>query len=800
LDDAEQVRNGNSRAVSKEKEEITMKLTKYKDLRAGREIGLCLIAMVLAVVPGWLARSQGVSTTTVQGTVYLANGQPGAGTLVVSWPAFTTAAGQAVAADSTTVTIAPDGFVSVNLAPNVGATPAGEYYTAIFYLSDETVSTQYWVVPAAAQASLAQVQAQVMPAAQAVQTVSKSYVDQAVQEAAESQLTASGGNLTGPLYLNEDPTQAMQAANKHYVDTAVATAVPLAGGNMTGALGTPAVNGVRAPAAGSGQTTLQAAITAAGTNGAMEIPPTYAGTDTFTNPNGVRVTDLRTSGAQQTERSVKEFGAVCDGVTDDTNALQSALNYANTHGVVLTIPAGKCKTHSLNWHGESIGGLGKQVSALVGFPGQDVLASVTDATNMLSYTRLHDLTIYVDQSLDVSCSTAEARAPAGSCQMSRPVENNSIFSPGGNGLNGTAGTGAAWSVGNCAIAMPAVMGTGGNGLRVAEIENVEIAATGTDPMAAQYPGAHSMHTCGMYLAQWPQWSEFQNIDIRGLNTGIVIPALPVTKPAGLNADSNRWQNITIQATHGFTAAAGSNDVLDNVTGMVGNSAATGEPPTGLVLDLPSGQQGWTVRNAVLMPTWNSVQPALAVTAAGGAVTAVTVGSEHGLGWDPYGTTVPVTFSGSCTAQATAAVNANGAIGSVTVTRGGVGCSATTTASVNTAGTWDTAAPVNLIGGQNMSLFAGNLLKGNGGYTVWNAAGSASYGTQLDGGGGLLPGGGSYAALIENSRPGTTLQVDQFPGADFGAQLQACLSAVSPQYGGVTATHAILQERCRWDRT
>ena len=38
-----------------------------------------------------------------------------------------------------------------------------------------------------------------------------------------------------------------------------------------------------------------------------------------------------------------------------------------------------------------------------------------------------------------------------------------------------------------------------------------------------------------------------------------------------------------------------------------------------------------------MPTWNAVQPALTVTAAGGAVTAVTVGTEHGLGWDPYGT-------------------------------------------------------------------------------------------------------------------------------------------------------------------
>ncbi len=627
---------------------------------AARGIAVWLLAMGLAA----MAWTQAVSTTTVQGTTYLANGQPGAGTVAISWPSFTTAAGQAVAADSTTVKIGPDGFVSVNLAPNVGATPAGEYYTAVFYMSDGSTSTQYWVVPAAAQATLAQVQAKLMPAAQAVQTVSKAYVDQAIAELNQSGMTASGGTLSGPLYLSSDPTQPLQAADKHYVDTQVATAVPLAGGNMTGALTTPAVNGVQAPTATSAQTTLQAAMNAAGTNGAMVIPPTYAGTDTFTNANGVRVTDLRTSGAQQTERSVKEFGAVCDGVTDDTNALQAALSYANAHGVALTIPQGTCKTRTLSWKGESIGGLGKQVSTLMGFPGQDVLASGPDATNMLSNTRLHDLTIYVDQSADVSCTPAEGRAAAGSCQTSRPMEMNSVLSPGGNGLTGTAGTGAAWWVGNCGIAMQAATGAGGNGLRVAEIENVEIAATGVDPMAAQYGGAHSTHTCGMYLAQWPQWSEFRNIDVRGVNTGIAIPALPVTAPAGLNADSNRWQNVTIQATHAFTAAAGSNNVLDNVVALASNSAATGEPPTGLVLDLNGNAQGWTVRNAVVMPAWYAVQPALTVTTTGGAVTAVTVGSDHGLGWDPYGTSVPVAFSGSCTAQATAAVSANGSIGSV----------------------------------------------------------------------------------------------------------------------------------------
>jgi hypothetical protein len=749
------------------------------------QIVLCQIVLYLmGPALSSVAHGQAVSTTTVQGTVYLANGQAASGTLAISWPAFTTASGLTVAADSMTVTIGSDGFVSVNLAPNSGATPAGLYYTAVYYLSDGTTSTEYWVVPSAAQATLAQVQAQVMPAAQAVQAVSKAYVDQAITEALGSLLTASGGTLTGPLYLSGDPTQPLQAADKHYVDTTFNLEVPITGGFMTGPFWAPEINGVESPVAGTSQTTLEAAMTAAGTTGAMEIPPTYAGTDTFTNPNGVFVTDLRPTGAQQLARSVKEFGAVCDGATDDTNALQTALNYAGTHGVALTIPQGTCKTRSLNWSGQSIGGLGKQQSALLGFPGQDVLATVADSTNLLSYTRIHDLTIYVDQSVDVSCSAAEGRAAAGSCAVSRLMEPNSIFSSGGSGLTGSTGTGAGWAVGNCAIAMPAATGAGGNGLRVAEIENVEIAATGVDPMA-QYTGAHSTHTCGLYLGQWPQWSDFRNIDIRGLNTGIAIPALPVTTPAGLNADSNRWQNITIQATHGFTAAAGSNNVLDNIAAAVGNSAATAEPPTGLVLHLPGTQQGWTVRNAVVSPAWNAVPPKLTVTASGGAVTAVTVGPEYGLGLDPYGTQIPLTFSGSCTAAATANVNSNGAIGTVTVTAGGVGCSATTTASLNAAGTWDTAAPVNLIAGQNMAFFGGNLLKGNGGYTVWNAAGSQSYGTQLDGGGGTLPGGGTYAALVANNPVGSAYPVDQFPGADFGAKLQACLGTLSASYGGAS---------------
>ncbi len=195
-----------------------------------------LILSALSLPLGVPAAAQTFATTTVQGTVYLANGKPGSGTLQLSWPAFTTAQNQAVAAGRTTVTIGADGFLSVNLAPNQSATPAGLYYTAVYHLSDGTTSTEYWTVPAIAQASIAQVRATVMPAAQAVQAVSKGYVDQAVQQLVQSQLTSGGGNLTGPLFLNGDPLTSTQAATKHYVDGQFAQTLPRLGGAATGPL------------------------------------------------------------------------------------------------------------------------------------------------------------------------------------------------------------------------------------------------------------------------------------------------------------------------------------------------------------------------------------------------------------------------------------------------------------------------------------------------------------------------------------------------------------------------------------
>jgi hypothetical protein len=180
-----------------------------------------------------------VTTTTVQGVIYRADGTAATGTLIVTWPAFSTANNQAVASGSKTVVIGQDGFVSINLAPNAGSSPAGSYYTAIYHLADGTVNKEYWVVPSAASASIVSVRAQLVPATVAVQDATKQYVDSSIASLSGNYLSLTGGSMSGPLLLSGLPVANNQAATKQYTDQAVQTAVPLAGGNMTGTLRTP---------------------------------------------------------------------------------------------------------------------------------------------------------------------------------------------------------------------------------------------------------------------------------------------------------------------------------------------------------------------------------------------------------------------------------------------------------------------------------------------------------------------------------------------------------------------------------
>ena len=190
--------------------------------------GLTLVTVAIALLGACYGAAAQVVTTTIQDTVYRADGTPASGTVVVSWPTFTTAAGQAVAAGNTSATIGPNGALSVALAPNAGATPTGSYYTAVLHLDDGTTSQQYWVVPVSATpVTLATIENQVLPTSTAMQTASRAYVDAKIAQVQTGGTTGSGttyvpttgGTMTGPLVLPGDPVTPTQAADKHYVDT-----------------------------------------------------------------------------------------------------------------------------------------------------------------------------------------------------------------------------------------------------------------------------------------------------------------------------------------------------------------------------------------------------------------------------------------------------------------------------------------------------------------------------------------------------------------------------------------------------
>jgi trimeric autotransporter adhesin len=101
---------------------------------SSRPIGrLFLLLALLAAVAVW---AQAPPLTTVQDTVYRADGTPAQGTLLISWPAFTTANGQAVASGSTSTILGAGGALSVALVANTNATPVNTLYTVVYQTDD----------------------------------------------------------------------------------------------------------------------------------------------------------------------------------------------------------------------------------------------------------------------------------------------------------------------------------------------------------------------------------------------------------------------------------------------------------------------------------------------------------------------------------------------------------------------------------------------------------------------------------------------------------------------------------------
>jgi hypothetical protein len=213
---------------------------------AGRLVYV-LIALAMTVGTGRCDGSP--ETTTISDVVYRADGTPAAGTLLISWPSFSTADGKPVAAGTNAVALGSAGTISVQLAPTTSATPAGTFYTVVYQLDDGTVKTEYWSVGATSPTTIAAVRTTLGTATGATQMASQQYVNAAIATKANdnSVVHVSGTEaVTGVKQFSlppsvPTPVASSDAVNKAYVDVAVANVgsgsyVAKAGDTMTGPL------------------------------------------------------------------------------------------------------------------------------------------------------------------------------------------------------------------------------------------------------------------------------------------------------------------------------------------------------------------------------------------------------------------------------------------------------------------------------------------------------------------------------------------------------------------------------------
>src|SRR5258708_35370300 len=124
-----------------------------------------------------------MDSTGVTDRGYRADGTAAAGSVIVSWQAFTTASGQAVPSGSTSATITA-GALSLQLVPNAGSTPMGTYYTAVYRLDGGGVGREVWGVPVSQfPVVVSAIRSRVLPTSVAMVTLSRSSRHTAVSDA-----------------------------------------------------------------------------------------------------------------------------------------------------------------------------------------------------------------------------------------------------------------------------------------------------------------------------------------------------------------------------------------------------------------------------------------------------------------------------------------------------------------------------------------------------------------------------------------------------------------------------------------
>src|SRR5579864_8984845 len=343
-----------------------------------------LAAVMMISGPGMLAGGaapvpqSGPATTTIADTVSLADGSKAKGNLIITWPAFLTASGAAVAGGTTTTTLGANGALSVTLVSNASASPAGVYYTVVYQLGPGAVRTEYWVVPTTSPANLAAVRttpgsgvatqpvsmqyvnsglatkandsavvhlngsetisgvktfaaAPTVPAPTTTgQVANKAYVDQSVSNVGVGNyLSTAGGTMTGPITLPSNPASALQATTKQYVDQGFSAKADLISGLV------PASE-LGSGAAGSGTCLLgNGTWGACGSGG--------GGATGVANGSALVSSGVGNPSVYQTKAvaDVRDWGVDCTGATDPTAILNAHTNVQDgIAGQHIKIPPG----------------------------------------------------------------------------------------------------------------------------------------------------------------------------------------------------------------------------------------------------------------------------------------------------------------------------------------------------------------------------------------------------------------------------------------------------------------------------